>query len=472
MSRSRYGSLRLRYLKARLSIFTRPSFLAGLFFLSAVGFVVKEYWTNPEFLKVSEFQESPLTSSSNSESSLSDEDRAIAADIGNLSILDFDKKQASISANTNTNINTKNQQQNQSQLNKVLELGKKNQEANAIKVNKIQAASSSTPSTSQSNPFLQQAKSLLKFDFNTIQQNSNLNNLSPFSNNLPTTQSSFSLGINNSFLNPSRNSNSESALQKAINQSSEEAQIQENSTGNTATEKNNSGQSNQTANTSPTNTRLLQSQTDSLVNTTIFNQPLNTQPQNTYSGFNNNQTTTNNFSQPGLNNQLQNQNPYNNFNNNQIPTNNLAQPGLNNPSQNQNGNFNNTQRPGNNFTQPNLYNNLNREPQQNPYSNFNQNTLPGNIYNQQNQTNSRQNNYNNFNNRVRRNGYNASTQRRLNNIYNRLTNRNNPNVVTPNNYSVPNNNINTGIQQPNIQQYNSPYSSQTPVQYPNNRYGY
>ena len=58
MARSRFGSRRLRYLKARLSIFTRPAFLVAAVFLSVVGFVVKEYWTNPDFFELSQIQDS------------------------------------------------------------------------------------------------------------------------------------------------------------------------------------------------------------------------------------------------------------------------------------------------------------------------------------------------------------------------------------------------------------------------------
>ncbi len=468
MSRFRYRSPRLRYLRARLSIFTRPSFLAALVFLSCLGFVVKEYWTNPDFLKFAQNQEAPSQTSSSSDFSLSDEDRAIAADIDNLSVLDFDKQQANIPITTNINDGKKIKQQNEAQLNKILDLAQKNQKANEIKPNTTQSQTTNTPSTPQQNPFLNQAKDLLKFKFDTANINGNVDSLSPFSTDSQTPQNSFNLGVNKS-----QSANPESALQKAINDSNKNNQIQEKSAENNSTDKKTFGQLPQDGQKAPssdslTNQNLRQSQTDSLVNTNLFNQPLNNPSQNPYGNFNNTQVPGNNYTQPGLNNQSQN--PYGNFNNNQFPANNYTQPGLNNQSQNPYGNFNNTQVPGNNYTQPGLnnqsqnpYGNFNNNPQQNPYSNFNRNQVPGNQV---------QNPYNNFNNtQPRVNQYSPQTQTRINNIYNRLINRELPSAANRNNYTAPNNNINT-VQQPNVQQFNSPYSPQNQIQYPNNGYGY
>jgi hypothetical protein len=498
MSRS-HRSPRLRYLKARLSIFTRPSFLAALVFLSCLGFVLKEYWTNPTFLKFAPNQELPSSTSSN-QPLLSDEDRAIAADIDNLSVLDYDKEQANIPITTILDDSKKIKEQNDAQLSKILDLAKKSQKANEIKPNTTQSQTANTPSTSQPNPFLNQAEDLLKFKFDTSNTNGNVNSLSPFSSNSQT-QNSFNLGINNG-----NSVNPQSALQKAIDQSNNPKNQENNST-----DKNTFGQSPQNAQTapslnSPTNQKLPQSQTDSLVNTNLFNQPLNDRSQNSFGNSNNNQFPANNFNnntQPELNNQSQNpygnfnnnqfpsnnfnnntqpelnsqsQNPYGNFNNNQFGANNFnnnTQPRLNSQSQNPYGNFNNNQFGANNFnnnTQPRLnnqsqnsYNNFNNNPQQNPYSNFNGN--------QQNFNNPVQNPYNNFNNtQTRVNQYSPQTQTRINNVYNRLINRELPSAANRNIYNAPNN-INTGFQ-PNVQQFNSPYSPQNQIQYPNNGYRY
>lgn len=480
MARSRFGSRRLRYLKARLSIFTRPAFLVPAIFLSVLGFVVKEYWTNPEFFELSQIRDSLSSTPSNSQSSLSDEDRAIAADIDNLSVLDYDKKQATIPPIPATIINdsSKIKQQNEAQLNKILDLAEKNQKERRIPANAAKSQTTNPPLTSGQNPFLKEAEDLLNFKVDTGTLNRSTNNLSPFSSNSQTSTGSFNLGINNNFVNPNQTTNSQSALQRAMTESAQNKQNQEKSTENSATEKNNFGQlpkgsEKSDSQNSSTNRRLPQNQTNSDVNTTIFNQPLNTQPQNPYNNFNsfsnpnnfnnnNNQFPSNNFNQPGLNNQPQN--PYGNFNN-QAPTN-------NNQLQNPYGNFNNTQVPRNNYVQPtNPYNNLNNQnpniQQQNPYRNFNRS--------QPSVNNSFQNPYNNFNNQTRVNGYSPQIQTRINNIYDRLVNRDFPSAATRNNYTVPNNNINNinrGVQQPNVQQFNSPYNQQNQIQYPNNGYRY
>ncbi|AFY58484.1 hypothetical protein Riv7116_6128 [Rivularia sp. PCC 7116] len=495
MSRSRFASPRLRYLKARLSIFTRPSFLAAVVFLSSLGFVIKEYWTNPNFLKFSQNQQSSSPTLSNSQSSLSDEDRAIAADIDNLSILDYDKQQASIPINTKIDENEKVKQQNQTQLKKIIDLDKKTQKANEIKPSAIKPQTANIQSASQENPFLKQAHNLLQFKFDTNKKDSNVNNLSPFSANSQTPQNSFSLGITNgNFVNPSLSNNSESALQKAINQSAKNSQTKEKPAEDNLNNKETSSQLAQTGEKQTANQRLIPKPTNSLVDTRVLNQPFNNQVQNPYANFNNTQVPRNNFTQPGFNNQYQN--PYTNFNNTQVPGNNFAQPGLNNQYQNPYANFNNTQVPGNTYTQPGLNNqyqtpNLNpnfntqvprnnlaqpnnpnnfsnNNPQQNPYSNFNRNQIP---------TNNRfQNPSNNFNNsQFRNNGFSPQTQTRLNNAYIRLKNRNSPTIVNPNTYNAPNNNINNinrGFQQPNVQQFNPPYSQQNQIQYPNNGFRY
>ena len=466
MSR-RHSSPRLRFLKARLSILARPSFLVAVVFLSAVGFVIKEYWTNPDFLK--SFQNTQTSPATSSNQALSEEDRAIAADIDNLSVLDYDKRTAQIPVTPNIKDSNKIKKENEDQLKKILDLAKENEKANEIKPN-TDPQTTNIPSAAPQNPFLKQAKDLLQFNFDPTQKDASVNNLSPFSAT-QTPQSSFNLGINNT---QTQNAKPESALQTAINQSSKNSPTPEKSAANTATD-NNFGQLPQTQN-SPVNQDLRQNQSNPLVDTTIFNQPLNTQPQNPY----NNQLPTNNYTQPGLNSQSQNpydnfnnerfpannytQNPYGNFNNNQFPANNYTQPGLNNQLQYPYGN-NNTQVPGNYVQPTNPDNNFNNNSQQNPYTNFNGNQLPAN--------NQQQNYYNNFNNnQIRSNEYSPQTQARINNIYNKLINRDFPSAATPNTYTAPNNNINTGLQQPNVQQFNSPYSPQNQIQYPDNGYRY
>ncbi|MEB3179675.1 MAG: hypothetical protein VKL59_11665 [Nostocaceae cyanobacterium] len=72
----------LRYLKARLRTLTRPAIWGTAIFLSVVGLLIREYWLNPNFF--AHLLNNPVASSQNqNDSSLSPEDRAIAADIDN-----------------------------------------------------------------------------------------------------------------------------------------------------------------------------------------------------------------------------------------------------------------------------------------------------------------------------------------------------------------------------------------------------
>ena len=474
MSQRRYPPARLRFLKARLSILVRPSFLVAIVFLSAVGLVVKEYWTNPDFLKLSQNQATFAPTSSNSQSLLSDEDRAIAADIDNLSVLDYDKEKAKILGATSLDSQNQVKKQNEAQLKKILDLAKKNQKANEIQ-STTKSQTINTSSTSGQNPFLKQAQNLLEFKLGPNEQVSNVNNSTLFNHGLQAPQNSLNLGIiNSNFRNQNPNGNLKNVLETAINQSNN--QSLENPTATTSGNQNILSQLRQTTNNSnlpnpSTNQRLRPNQINPLVDTTVFNQPLNNQVQNPYNNFNNTQLPNNNYNQQNFNNQVQNS--YNNFNNNQlrpnnynqqnfnnqVPNLNYNQQNFNNQVQNPYNNFNNTQLSKNNYNQQNFNNQV-----QNPYSNFNNNQLRPNNYNQQNFNNQVQNPYSNFNNsKITGNRYSPEIQTRIQNIYNRLRNRN-----TPNTYSAPNNSINTGFQQSNQQQFNSPYSTQNPTQFPNN----
>ena len=476
MSRLRNTSPRLRYLKARLSIFTSPSFLAGVIFLVAVGLVVKEYWANSEFLKFSQneasLQEdtSESVSASNSQSLLSDEDRAIAADIGNISVLDYDREKSKLSLRKKVEDAEEINKQTKTKLTKLLDNSKKNQKEKEIKPS-TDSVKTSNPPISQNNPFLNQAQSLLQFNFGSNQQAENRDNLSPFSSSQPS-QSSLNFGFSNT--SPSSQNRSplpDNALKAAIEKSA--TQAQDNSqTKASANNQNTLSQSSQadsksTTNPSP-NQRLRPNPNSPLVDTTILNQPANNQVQNPYnnynqfgtnsqtqipySNFSTNQLPATNFNRSGSNNQIQT--PYSNFGTNQLPATNFIPPTINNQIQNPNNNFNN-QLPANN------------------YNRANNNQIPTNLYRQPGLNNQVQNPYNgNSNNNmpIRASRFNAQTQQRINNIYNRLQNRNNPNTVNSNTYPLPINRVNTRFQQPSRRQFNSPYINQSPVQYPNNGY--
>lgn len=79
MSNRRYPSPYWRYLRARLLNLGKPSFWGTAIFLCVVGLVVQQYWSNPEVTN------NPNTGNTVADDSdLTQEDKAIAADIDNL----------------------------------------------------------------------------------------------------------------------------------------------------------------------------------------------------------------------------------------------------------------------------------------------------------------------------------------------------------------------------------------------------
>ena len=99
MSHRPYPPAYLRYLKARLWNLGKPSVWGTALFLSVVGLIIRGYWSNPNILtSTPKNAKAPL----NTQSSLSAEDKAIAADIDNLPVLLNDAEQASLSIKTST----------------------------------------------------------------------------------------------------------------------------------------------------------------------------------------------------------------------------------------------------------------------------------------------------------------------------------------------------------------------------------
>jgi hypothetical protein len=99
MSHRPYPPAYLRYLKARLWNLGKPSVWGTALFLSVVGLVIRGYWFNPNVVtSAPKNAVAPL----NTKSSLSAEDKAIAADIDNLPVLFNDAEQASLSISKST----------------------------------------------------------------------------------------------------------------------------------------------------------------------------------------------------------------------------------------------------------------------------------------------------------------------------------------------------------------------------------
>ncbi|MEH2064419.1 MAG: hypothetical protein V7K50_19520 [Nostoc sp.] len=100
MSNRHYPPAYLRYLRARLWNLGRPAFWGTAIFLSLVGLITWEYWSNPDIFVYK--QKKPVVSQQPADSSLSEENRAIAADIDNLPVLFNDFEQGSLSSTANT----------------------------------------------------------------------------------------------------------------------------------------------------------------------------------------------------------------------------------------------------------------------------------------------------------------------------------------------------------------------------------
>ncbi|MDP5337720.1 MAG: hypothetical protein NWQ28_03990 [Nodularia sp. (in: cyanobacteria)] len=156
MSNRHYPPAYLRYLKARLLNLAKPSFWVTAIFLSVIGLVIREYWSNPNILTYNQNAEFTAVQSDNSD--ISTEDRAIVADIDNFPALFEDLQQANlpITVTIPPKLSPANNQENS------LKQVNKQQSANS-------AASSSGISTFNitspdpvKNPFVSEAENLLQ----------------------------------------------------------------------------------------------------------------------------------------------------------------------------------------------------------------------------------------------------------------------------------------------------------------------
>lgn len=220
MPQRHYPPAYLRYFKARLWNLARPAFWGTAIFLSVVGLVIKEYWVQPD---LTNRQENQVDAKKPANSSLTPEDKAIAADIDNLPLLVND----SVPANLPT---VKNPNQNQANKNKTLleRLNSQNQASASNNKSNPEDKSSNSASTNKiENPFLAQAETLLKF--------SNLQDASqPTSSQSGAGQTSLGLGIG--LINETgvrQNPVQESPLQTALNKSTSQNQISQVNTTST-----------------------------------------------------------------------------------------------------------------------------------------------------------------------------------------------------------------------------------------------
>ncbi|MBE9205142.1 hypothetical protein IQ244_01040 [Nostoc sp. LEGE 06077] len=157
MSNRHYPPAYLRYLKARLLNFSKPAFWGTAIFLSVLGLVIREYWSNPNAFTSK--QNSEATTQKADNSSLSAEDKAIAADIDNLPVLynDVDKSDspAIVSSSTDNSKSKKGKDFLQDVINK-------QKSAKEPKFNPSLGSSDGILSEGK-NPFVAQTENLLQF---------------------------------------------------------------------------------------------------------------------------------------------------------------------------------------------------------------------------------------------------------------------------------------------------------------------
>ncbi|QMS91974.1 hypothetical protein HUN01_31860 [Nostoc edaphicum CCNP1411] len=319
MPNRHYPPAYLRYLRARLRNLGRPGFWGTAIFLSVVGLVTWEYWSNPDIFVYK--QKNQVAPQKPDESSLSAENRAIAADIDNLPALFNDFEEAALSLKANTPNEKTEAKKSTSLLEDVIN---KQKSTNDAKSNPTLGINGNT-SPVVKNPFVVQTENLLRTG---IVDNSNqflgLKTLNTASEPTVEEQTSSSLGIGSTNqTNKNQNSLSISPLQAALNQSTNEKLS---SFNGTATPTNALGQVSEPGTTLMPPINSLPSQ-NSLPSTgltpgTGYTSTGTNLPQNPYGHLNNGQVLPSNGLTPGTGYTSTGtnlpQNPYNNLNNGQL----------------------------------------------------------------------------------------------------------------------------------------------------------
>ncbi|MFN6493243.1 hypothetical protein [Nostoc sp. DedQUE03] len=291
MPNRHYPPAYLRYLRARLWNLGRPSFWVTAIFLSVVGLVTWEYWSNPDIFVYK--QKSQVASEKPVDSSLSDENRAIAADIDNLPALfnDFDEANLPLTANTPKE---KTEAKNSKSL--LEDVIKKQNSASDTKLNPGLGVNGNT-SPALKNPFVVQTDNLLRTGtLNSGDQFLGLKTLNTASEPTEEEQASSSLdiGLTNQ-TNKNQNSLSINPLQAELNQSTN--QKLSSFTKITPTQTNDLGQASEAGTTLMPPINSLPSQ-NSLPNTglttgTGYPSTGTNLPPNSYNNFNNGQVVPN-----------------------------------------------------------------------------------------------------------------------------------------------------------------------------------
>ncbi|MDZ7965365.1 MAG: hypothetical protein RM368_10370 [Nostoc sp. DedSLP03] len=318
MPHRHYPPAYLRYLKARLWNLGRPGFWGTAIFLSVVGLATWEYWSNPDIFAYK--QKKPVVLQKSADSSLSEENKAIAADIDNLPALFNDFEQG-----TSSTANAPEQQTEAKKSKGLLDdVINKQKSANNTKLNPGLGVNGDTFPAAK-NPFVQQTDNLLRTG--TVDSSNPFLGLKTFNTaSEPTgadqTSSSLGVGLTNQ-TNKNQNSLSIDPLQAALNQSTN--QKLSSFSSNTATQTNAVGQVSAPGTTLIPPSNSLTSQ-NSLPNTGLTTGTGNTStgtnlpqnPYNTYTNLNNGQVVPNNGLSTGTNLPQNPYNTYTNLNNGQV----------------------------------------------------------------------------------------------------------------------------------------------------------
>jgi hypothetical protein len=214
MSHRRYPPAYFRYLKARLWNLARPGFWGTAIFLSVVGLVIKEYWARPDFLTQRNNSQIANDTSQPANSSLTPEDKAIAADIDNLPLL------VQESGSDNLPLGGSNSNQND-RVKKETSLLEELINTNETEKNDTQSKSddANPPSTTQKleNPFLTQADKLLQLNSQSSSQFPGNNTSTQGFSQQGVAQTSLNFGAElGSGVNSAQNTLSQSPLQTAL----------------------------------------------------------------------------------------------------------------------------------------------------------------------------------------------------------------------------------------------------------------
>ncbi|MFN6528983.1 hypothetical protein [Nostoc sp. ChiSLP03a] len=319
MPHRHYPPAYLRYLKARLWNLGRPGFWGTAIFLSVVGLATWEYWSNPDIFVYK--QKKPVVLQKSADSSLSEENKAIAADIDNLPALFNDFEQGTVSSTANAPEQQAEAKKSKGLLDDVIN---KQKSANNTKLNPGLGVNGDT-SPAAKNPFVQQTDNLLRTG--TVDSSNPFLGLKTFNTaSEPTggdqTSSSLGVGFTNQ-ANKNQNSLSIDPLQAALNQSTN--QKLSSFSSNTATQTNAVGQVSAPGTTLIPPSNSLTSQ-NSLPNTGLTTGTGNTStgtnlpqnPYNTYTNLNNGQVVPNNGLSTGTNLPQNPYNTYTNLNNGQV----------------------------------------------------------------------------------------------------------------------------------------------------------